>query len=190
MSDAARPLDDPRAQLEALEPLLDRVVDHLEPDQFDRPTPCDAFTVEGVLEHMIGGATLLAEGFGGDSPDPTPEGEVLAAWRSAMRALGAAIRAPGAFERSVPWPLGELPGEDMARYVVLDGLVHGWDLSAATGQSYDPPTVLVAAADDFARATIDRYRDGDAFADPVEAPADASPIERLAAYTGRSVPFR
>jgi uncharacterized protein (TIGR03086 family) len=69
--------------------------------------------------------------------------------------------------------------------VVLDGLVHGWDLATATGQAYEPPDELVAAAAAFARQAIDPLRDGDTFADAVEPAPGASPIERLANYTGR-----
>ncbi|MDZ7733268.1 MAG: hypothetical protein U5R31_09235 [Acidimicrobiia bacterium] len=70
---------------------------------------------------------------------------------------------------------------------MLDGLVHGWDLAVATGQAYDPPDELVKEVEEFARGILDPLRDGDTFADAVEPPADAKPIERLAAYTGRRV---
>jgi uncharacterized protein (TIGR03086 family) len=74
-----------------------------------------------------------------------------------------------------------------ARFVVLDGLVHGWDLAAATGQPYDPPAALVADVTAFAQGTLDGLRDGETFGPATEPPADATPIERLAAYTGRTV---
>ena len=35
-------------------------------------------------------------------------------------------------------PFGEVPGAVFARFVVFDGLVHGWDLATATGQTYAP----------------------------------------------------
>jgi hypothetical protein len=43
----------------------------------------------------------------------------------------------------------------------------------------------VAAAEDFARHTIDPLRDGQTFAHAVEPAPEATPMERLAAYTGR-----
>ena len=46
-----------------------------------------------------------------------------------------AIRSPGALDRTVAAPFGDTPGEAFARFVVLDGLVHGWDLATATGQN-------------------------------------------------------
>jgi uncharacterized protein (TIGR03086 family) len=77
-----------------------------------------------------------------------------------------------------------------ARYVVLDGLVHGWDLATATAQPYRPPDDLVAEVDAFARTILDPLRDGDTFAEPVEPPPGASPVERLVAFTGRRPPRR
>ena len=78
-----------------------------------------------------------------------------------------------------------MPGDAFARFVVLDGLVHGWDLAGATGQSYDPPADARRAADAFARGQLDPLRDGQTFAAAVDPPAGATPIERLVAYTGR-----
>jgi uncharacterized protein (TIGR03086 family) len=74
-----------------------------------------------------------------------------------------------------------------ARLVVFDGLVHGWDLATATGQKYAPSDQLVAAVTQFASGVLDPLRDGDTFAAAVPPPADATPIERLAALTGRHV---
>jgi uncharacterized protein (TIGR03086 family) len=81
-----------------------------------------------------------------------------------------------------------MPGDAFARFVVLDGLVHGWDLATATRQAYEPSDRLVAEVDAFARQAIaPAMRDGDTFADALEPPAGATSIERLAAFTGRRI---
>jgi uncharacterized protein (TIGR03086 family) len=176
---------DPLSQLDQLAPLVAGVVGGISADQLDRPTPCAEFTVRGVLEHMIGGATMFAAAYRGETPAEPDLGDVLAGFGPALADLGAAISAPGALEHTVAAPFGEVPGETFARFVVLDGLVHGWDLATATGQAYDPPAALVTAVHEFARHTLDPLRDGRTFATAVEPTADASPIERLVAYTGR-----
>jgi uncharacterized protein (TIGR03086 family) len=176
---------DPLSQLDQLAPLLAAVVGSISADQLDRPTPCAEFTVQGVLEHMIGGATMFAAAYRGETPAEPDLGDVLAAFGPTLADLGAAISAPGALDRTVAAPFGEVPGETFARFVVLDGLVHGWDLATATAQAYDPPAELVAAVHEFAHHTLDPLRDGHTFAAAVEPAADASPIERLVAYTGR-----
>ena len=176
---------DPITQLEQLGPHLGAVVAGITPDQLDNPTPCAEFTVRGVLQHMIGGATAFAAAYRGQEPADPDLRDPLGSFGPVLGDLVAAISAPGALGRTVQAPFGEVLGDTFARFVVLDGLVHGWDLASATGQVYEPPDELVAEADGFARQTIDPLRDGNTFADAVKPAVDASPIERLANYTGR-----
>jgi uncharacterized protein (TIGR03086 family) len=177
---------DPLQQLGALADPLGGVVGGIAPDQLGRPTPCEAFDVRGVLEHMIGGATAFAAAFRGEASGDPELGDPLAAFAPALGDLVAAIAEPGALERSVASPLGEVAGATFARFVVLDGLVHGWDLATATGQPYSPPDELVAEVDAFARQVLDPLRGGEAFGPAVEPPSGATPLERLVAFTGRT----
>lgn len=176
---------DPMTQLGQLAPLLAGVVGGIRPDQLDQPTPCADFTVRGVLEHMIGGATAFAAAYRGEAPVEPDLSDPLGSFGPTLEDLAAAMSAPGALDQTVAAPFGEVPGETFARFVVLDGLVHGWDMATATGQAYEPPAELVAAVDAFARQALDPLRDGQTFGDAVEPPADATPIEQLTAYTGR-----
>jgi len=178
-------LMDPLTQLGQLGPVLGGVVAGITPDQLDRKTPCADYTVRGVLEHMIKGATAFAATFRGEAAGAPDVSDPLGGFHPALGDLGRAMAAPGALERTVATPFGDLPGETFARFVVLDGLVHGWDMATATGQPYEPSEALVAAVEAFARQNLDPLRDGQAFADAVEPAPDASPIERLTAYTGR-----
>ena len=176
---------DPLTQFDQLGPLLAGVVGNITPDQLDRPTPCAQFTVRGVLEHMIGGATMFAAAYRGQDAAAPDVSDPLAGFGPALGDLAAAVSAPGALAGTVAAPFGDLPGGTFARFVVLDGLVHGWDMATATDQAYDPPEALVAAVDEFARQALDPLRDGDTFAAAVQPAEGATPIERLVAYTGR-----
>ncbi len=177
---------DPITQLEQLGPHLGGVVAGIDPGQLDGPTPGGDLTVRGVLEHMIGGATAFAAAYRGEVPTDPDLSDPLGDFHAALGDLVAAISAPGALDQTVEAPFGPQPGETFARFIALDGLVHGWDLATATGQPYDPPAELVAAVDGFARQAVDPLRDGQTFKDPVEPEADASPIDRVAAFTGRT----
>jgi uncharacterized protein (TIGR03086 family) len=178
---------DPLAQLDLLAPQLGGVVAGITPDDLDRPTPCADFDVRGVLEHMIGGATAFAAAYRGETPAQPDTSDPLAAFGPALGDLAAAITAPGALDRTVAAPFGDVPGETFARFVVLDGLVHGWDLATATGQPYDPPDALVDDVTAFAQEALDHLRDGVTFGAAVQPPAGATRIERLAAFTGRRI---
>lgn len=178
----------PLAQFEQLGPVLGDVIAGLRPTELDEPTPCAEFTVRGVLEHMIAGATMFAAAYRGEAPIDPEFGDPIAGVQTALAGLAASITAPGALDRTIQAPFGDIDGESFARFVVLDGLVHGWDLATATGQPYEPPRELVAAVTEFAEQALDRLRDGDTFKAAVEPATDAAPIERLAAYTGRTIP--
>ena len=178
---------DPLSQLDLLAPHLGGVVAGITPADLDRPTPCADFDVRGVLEHMVGGATLFAAAYRGTTPTEPDTTDPLAAFGPALGDLAAAITAPGALDRTVASPFGDINGETFARFIVLDGLVHGWDLATATGQPYDPPAELVDAAAEFAQEAVEHLRGGDAFGPEVTPPAGATRIERLAAFTGRQI---
>ena len=140
---------DPLTQFGELGPPLGAVIAGITPEQLDRPTPCTELTVRGVLEHMVGGATMFAASYRGQAPADPDLSDVLGAIGPTLEDLGAAMNAPGALDRTIAAPFGEVPG------------------------------------DTFARGQLDALRDGQTFAEAVEAPTGASPIERLAAYTGR-----
>ncbi len=186
----------PIDQLTSILPEVCDLVDRIEPGQLTAPTPCERFDVHGVLDHMITLGGSFAYLFRGEEPPPTEApavyGRVPATeFRTAMTDLLDAIRSDGALDRKIPTALGTMDGETFARLVAFDGLVHGWDLAAATAVPYrvDPDVVTAVAA--FAHDAIsDDLRDGDRFKSPTEAPGDASPIERLAAFSGRTVENR
>ncbi len=177
---------DPRSQLRQILPLVCDIVGRLDEADLTAPTPCADFDVRGVLEHMVGGAGQFAAAFRGETPSGGAVDDVRVAFPGAMDELEAAIGSPGALERTIAAPFGEVTGETFARFVALDGLVHGWDLATATNQPYEPPADVVEAVTAFAEeALTDDLRDGDTFGAAVTLPAGASPIERLAAFTGR-----
>lgn len=81
-----------------------------------------------------------------------------------------------------------IDGETFARLVAFDGLIHGWDLASATGQTLEVSADVIGAVDEFARsALIPEMRDGDTFKDETVAPEGANRLERLAAFSGRSL---
>jgi uncharacterized protein (TIGR03086 family) len=183
---------EPSEQLAIILPTLTALVDQLEPTDLDNPTPCSNFTVHGVLDHMIGGATNFVPAFQGVSPTepaapPVTAGKVpTAEFGQAMSSLLDAVNSPGAMQRTISAPFGDVPGSVFARFVAFDGLIHGYDLASSTGLVYDPPADVVAAVDSFAREALGPdMRDGDTFALETAAPDGASVLHKLVAFSGR-----
>lgn len=183
----------PIEQLEHIIPTLTELVDHIDPSQLANPTPCDKFTVHDVLDHMmVLGGTFAYWFRGEEAPEisaPPVYGRVPAAeFGAAMGDLLESVRTPGAMDRTIATPMGEMPGGSFARFVAFDGTAHGWDLARGTGLTYELPPAVVDAVDEFARGALtDEMRDGDTFKQATEVPVSATPLERLVAFSGRSL---
>ncbi len=163
------------------------------PDQMTLSTPCDKWTVRDLINHFAAGGQMFAAAFRGESIDADGEApdvlgnDPLGAVLSSGEAFAAALASPGAMERMIALPVGEVPAPIALQVATFDVLVHAWDLATATGQSLEPPTDLVDRCDAFARQILQHGARGDAFGPEVMPPPTASPLARLAAFTGRTV---
>jgi uncharacterized protein (TIGR03086 family) len=178
-------------QLAIIIPALRNVAAHIRPEQLGAPTPCSEFSVNGVLGHMTGLASAFAPMFRGqrppdDVPAPT-SGQELSCFDAALRGLLSAVQSEGALDRTISTPGGPMPGQVFARLVAFDGLIHGWDLASSTGQPWLLSDDLIEAVDAFARQAITpEMRDGDAWAAEQDVDPDATPLQRLIAFSGRT----
>lgn len=185
---------EPTQQLSSILPALSALVDRIHPRSLSDQTPCTAFKVRDVLDHMIVLGGTFAYLFRGEEPPEITAPETLGwvparEFRATMDDLLAAVQSDGAMERIVPSPVGAMPGDQFARLVAFDGLVHGWDLATATGLDFELPSDVVAAVDVFARQALTaELRDGDTFKEATVAPVGASPMDAIAAFSGRTVP--
>ena len=184
---------DSTEQLSYILPTLSSVVDRIYQHELPNRTPCERFTVHDVIDHMIVLGGTFAYQFRGEEP-PTIEAPGVYGWvpapefRQTMDDLLAAVKSPGALDRTIDTPMGPMPGETFARRVAFDGLVHGWDLASSTGNRFELPSGVVDAVETFAHAALtDDMRDGDTFKDAKAAPPGATGIERIAAFSGRAV---
>ncbi len=183
---------EPRRQLDQVVPRTTAVAEQIDRARLHDPTPCSEFDIAGVLTHMITLGGQFAHLFRGEIPtepeSPRADAVLVKHFSRTMEDLLDAVHSPGSMERVITAPVGEMPGETFARLVALDGLIHGWDLAQATGQSYTIDDDVVVAVDQFARGAITReMRDNGLFADPTCPPPWASPLERLVAFSGRAV---
>lgn len=182
----------PSEQLQYQSSALGQLIEGVKPDQWDNPTACAKWTVRDLAAHLVGGGTMFAASFRGEAAAEDDSVDVLgddpaAAWARVIADFQASADAPGAMERDVVLPFATLPAQVALDVAKFDLLVHGWDIAHATGQSFDPPADVVANAQATAEMIVGGARDGDTFKDALNAPGDASPIDRLAAFCGRSV---
>jgi uncharacterized protein (TIGR03086 family) len=114
-------------------------------------------------------------------------GDAVGAYRESRSELIAAFGQPGVLERDFPGPLGTATGLDRLQIRLYDLLAHGWDLAQATGQPVELPEDLAEQALAFARVQLSSQSRTGRFDSARSISDDASAIDQLAAFLGRSV---
>jgi uncharacterized protein (TIGR03086 family) len=160
-------------------------------DRWHASTPCEAWDVTTLVNHLVAGnlwAAELGRGLTIDEVGDRLDGDVLgddpvAAYEASAKAAGAAFGAEGAMEAMFAVSYGPVPGKVYARHRLLDVFVHGWDLAVATGQEtrLDPDLVEACLAYVEPRTEM---RTAWGFAE-LEAPAGADTQARFLALVGR-----
>jgi uncharacterized protein (TIGR03086 family) len=184
-----------------LEPAARRMADLVGgvPDELlDAPTPCPAYTLGDLVEHVGGAASAFTGAAVKDTGDATSQGpsgdasRLSDEWRARiprdLAALADAWRDPNAWTGMTKAGGVDLPGE-VAGLVALDELViHGWDVARATGRTYEVDEGSLEAVHgfvaQFSEPGMEETRAG-LFGPVVEVPADAPLLDRVVGLTGR-----
>ncbi|SEO86132.1 TIGR03086 family metal-binding protein [Actinacidiphila rubida] len=169
-----------------------RVLAGVRPEHLGAATPCGAWDVRALIDHVVGSAWWGAGAVtGADVGEDPASGDLLARYDESARVALDAFASPGVMTRRIDLGFGVFSGAELAGMVARDQFTHGWDLARAIGHSTDLDRPLAGQLLVQARAEIlDAYRgpEGDALFGPVvEPPAGACPADRLAAFLGRSV---
>jgi uncharacterized protein (TIGR03086 family) len=169
------------------------LIDRIAADQWTAPTPCTEWSVRDVVNHLVG-MNLVFVALFEESPMPARGADRLGAdpagaYHLSAAALQAAAARPGVLERSQVTSVGVATGVERLQWRIVDLLAHGWDLVQATGVVAELPDDLVEQALTFARAQLPSQPRAGRFADPQPIRDDALAIDRLAAITGRPVPW-
>ncbi len=177
------------------------VVDTVTLPDLDRPTPCAGWNLADLLAHMTvqhRGFAAAARGCGDVADVWRPESvradllaDPSATYAAAARDVLDAFAATGASEATFALPdFG--PGATFPRTVAMDFhfidyVVHGWDVAATLGLTYQLPTEVVTAAMPLALFVPDgdyRTTAGASFG-PAVAADGPDDFARLLAHLGR-----
>jgi uncharacterized protein (TIGR03086 family) len=163
------------------------VAEGVRPDQLSSPTPCSAWTVQDLLDHLVGGTVYLRGAISG-SPMEAPSEATAADYRAERDRCLAALRDPDVLSRTCPSPLGfDWTVLEATAGTFMDTLVHTWDLATATGQPADLDPLLVDACTEmFLPETPERGRAAGIVGPAVTVGDDATPQDRLLGAMGRT----
>lgn len=165
-------------------------------DQLGDPTPCPAFDVAALIDHLVGAGWRAAALGRGESPTGAEFPHVALAeapgqLEEAGKEAAAAWSDDARLEATIEMPWGErYSGRVLVDMYLSELTAHAWDLAAATGQLDRLDETLAAPALAAGQAVVKpEYRDmmgtGEPFGAEVEAPPDATDWERFAAFMGR-----
>ena len=177
---------------------VNNVIAGLTQEQLAHPTPCSEWNIQELLNHLIGGAEMVVGCFSGQTLNITPgssdssystETQVAGLVQAYQTVVDQALQVahePGALERNIDTPLGDLPGALFLSFCSMDQFIHGWDLAKATSQDtkLDPQMAQICysmCVPDMA----DQGREAGVIGAVVAVPDDASIQDKLLGYMGR-----
>lgn len=154
------------------------VFSQLGDDDWDKPTPCDGWTVRELVEHAMFWQGRGAMVFG----SPVAED---ADWTVLRAALAGALADPSNLEGVVE-QMGGAPKAAVAGLVTTDLLVHSWDLARAIGVDETLPEAAAASTMmGLQRMPDEMLRREGMFGPAVAVADDASAQDKLIAFVGR-----
>jgi uncharacterized protein (TIGR03086 family) len=177
---------DPLTSAEATLAVCQRVLRGVAEAGYHQPTVCTEFDVTQLAGHLIGSVTFLG-GAAGATAVPADGPTLEARLAAPAQAMLEAWTARG-LDGTVSLGPNEMPASLVLGIGSVEFLVHAWDFAQATGQQLTVPDGLSQYVLDLTSQLITpEGRAGGSFADPVEAGPDAGLLDRLIAFTGRSV---
>jgi uncharacterized protein (TIGR03086 family) len=167
-------------------------------DKLGGPTPCPAYTVGDLLEHVGGLAQAFAAGArkeGGALTSAAPAGDATRLpkdWRTRIPAdlntLAVAWQDPAAWTGMTTVGGVNMPGEVTALVALDEVVIHSWDVARSTGQLFSVEPGLLQALSGFLSQAFapdqPAARKG-IFGPPVDVPEDAPLLDRVIGLTGR-----
>jgi uncharacterized protein (TIGR03086 family) len=167
-------------------------------DQLAGPTPCPAYRLGDLIEHVGGLAlafTASARRDFGEYTEQTPAGDAArlgSDWRTRiprdLATLAAAWQDPAAWSGMTRIARMDAPAEMVGITLADELLVHGWDVATASGQQFGCEPAVLDAAHSF----LLQIANPDApagpevpFGPPRPAPAGAPLLDQVLALAGR-----
>jgi uncharacterized protein (TIGR03086 family) len=166
---------------------LGDLVAEIRDEQLDEGTPCPKYSVRELLGHVDEGARGFAEVAGagavGDGLDFAGQ------WRDVLgrrlEVLGEAWQDPAAWVGDSDLAGLGLPKAAWGRIALTEVVVHGWDLSKATGLPFKLPDESVQACYDHVAGFLEQPPVPELWGPPVKVPDEAPLMDQLVGIAGR-----
>jgi uncharacterized protein (TIGR03086 family) len=170
-----------------------RVVGAVPEGMMDAPTPCTEWDLRTLLNHTIlwtaysaerrahgetAGEDLMNKDFTADpgfrQQYADQIGQAVDAWSD-----------PKAWERELDVMGSPMLSSEVGAMLIMETVLHGWDIAKATGQQYRCDDALAAVLLETVQAQAEMFRQYHGFADEVPQPDVVSTFDRALALSGR-----
>lgn len=177
---------DPVALYRAATDHATAIVQAVRQDQLESSTPCTEWTVQQLIDHLVGGTEYLLSA-AEQREAAQPADATAADFHSGVADVLKALYVPGTMEQTCISPLGfEWPVAQAVAGTFMDVLIHTWDLARATGQDEKlDPALVYACTAMFLPDMPEQGRTAGIVGPAVEVGDDASAQDRLLAAMGR-----
>jgi uncharacterized protein (TIGR03086 family) len=173
------------------------VINNISADQLAGSTLCTEWTVKDLINHMVGGSTMFAVSVEEGSVPDEMLGQLMAgdnvgndprsAWAASSKRAMEAFGSPGAMEKIVKLPFGEMPAGIALNIAIFDVATHSVDLARATGQHVSDTAMLEGALAIGKQMLGPDLRVPGVFGDEQAINEAASAEDRLLAFAGRRI---
>jgi uncharacterized protein (TIGR03086 family) len=173
---------------------FDGVLQEVTAEDWDRPTPCAKWSTRELVGHVLhdlgnASAVLRGEALDMSTPDlaELAGSDPVGAFREHEADARAALQQAD-LDAVMDTPMGPMPLRKRLAFPAMDLHLHAWDLGRAIGVAVELPEEIAQ----FTHEAIDplpedQVRSERVFGPEVPAPSDATPTERLMAWSGRAV---
>lgn len=170
-----------------------RAVGGVKPDQLTGPTPCTDWDLRTLVNHVILWTAHSAERRARDEPLPeelmnrdfAADPGFAEAYAAQLDRAVEAWSAPAAWEGELNVMGSPTPAADVGAMLVMEIVLHGWDVARAIGEDYRVPADVAAAVYRTVEGSAELFRKYEGFAGPVEVPGSAPVLDRALALSGR-----
>jgi uncharacterized protein (TIGR03086 family) len=178
---------EPAAHYDKLAGLFAEKIAAVPTDKWDAQSPCPEWKAVDVVTHVSETPGMFFGFVGQEMGDvPPAEKDPAAAFASTRAKVQAALEDPAIADAEFDGFFGKSTfAQAVDRFLCFDLLVHGWDLSRATGIDEQMPGDELDQLEKASANFGDKMRGPQAFGEPLTPPEGADQQTRVLAFLGR-----
>ena len=172
---------------------MERFIDGVRNEDLEKQSVDAEWSIRDLINHIVSETLWMPELLSGKTileVGDKYDGDVLGddfkkAYRDASKKANNALKKPGALEGEANVSWGKIPKTEYVSQMLLDSVIHGWDVLKSSGQNDELDAELVKVIYDQVLPKEEELRGYGVFGEKVEVLEDAPLQDRLLGILGR-----